>query len=155
MWTHFYPRSPRGERRIPVIFGAISSEFLSTLPARGATACGVWVPFTHPFLSTLPARGATPIVQQLQSFFQFLSTLPARGATLPAAYHSGPGIHFYPRSPRGERPKSSLPFFTAILFLSTLPARGATPTTPIKVGGQAVLGRQIPTTTPWLTKRHG
>ena len=24
-----------------------------------------------------------------------------------------------------------------------------------KVGGQAVLGRQIPTTTPWLTERHG
>ncbi len=26
---------------------------------------------------------------------------------------------------------------------------------PGKVGGQAVLGRQIPTTTPWLTERHG
>ena len=25
----------------------------------------------------------------------------------------------------------------------------------IQVGGQAVLGRQIPTTTPWLTERHG
>ncbi len=24
-----------------------------------------------------------------------------------------------------------------------------------EVGGQAVLGRQIPTTTPWLTERHG
>ena len=34
------------------------------------------------------------------------------------------------------------------IFLATRGAHGV-------VGGQAVLGRLIPTTTPWLTKRHG
>ena len=80
------------------------------------------------FLSTLPARGATPDFQAAKAVMNiFLSTLPARGATegsvnsMKAAWIS---IHapregsdrpifanerstayFYPRSPRGERPR--------------------------------------------------
>ena len=34
---NFYPRSPRGERPGPTLAGRAFSEFLSTLPARGAT----------------------------------------------------------------------------------------------------------------------
>ena len=34
----------------------------------------------------------------------FLSTLPARGATFSAVWHLAIPMHFYPRSPRGERP---------------------------------------------------
>ena len=34
---HFYPRSPRGERRQAVTGGIAWAAFLSTLPARGAT----------------------------------------------------------------------------------------------------------------------
>ena len=57
-------------------------EFLSTLPARGATNNVITVDVTAEFLSTLPARGATdlranhPLLNAV-----FLSTLPARGAT--------------------------------------------------------------------------
>ena len=104
------------------------SAFLSTLPARGATPgpCGG----QHPpvFLSTLPARGATRAISIQQRIASisihapregsdtaalsllliahiFLSTLPARGATdLDTMQHIGL-TDFYPRSPRGERPK--------------------------------------------------
>ena len=39
-WTtkpHFYPRSPRGERRKDAAADELAISFLSTLPARGAT----------------------------------------------------------------------------------------------------------------------
>ena len=81
---------------------------------------------------------------------KFLSTLPARGATLHSVLTGSPNRHFYPRSPRGERPgcpalpprrgshfyprsprgeRRKWPWIIgpAIPFLSTLPARGATP----------------------------
>ena len=82
-WLNFYPRSPRGERRLERETKRICDRFLSTLPARGATLlqypgsrfpCSIsihapregsdraWTPGTMPtttFLSTLPARGAT------------------------------------------------------------------------------------------------
>ena len=102
---HFYPRSPRGERRCQYRHprcrcdisihapregsdtghsqaGGVAKEFLSTLPARGAT----WTPGrqtpTPAFLSTLPARGATLALLLLAvPSVLFLSTLPARGAT--------------------------------------------------------------------------
>ena len=34
---HFYPRSPRGERHFEPLLEKSKEEFLSTLPARGAT----------------------------------------------------------------------------------------------------------------------
>ena len=103
-WWYFYPRSPRGERRAATHRCHRQKRFLSTLPARGATAgfCGCiaarWI-----FLSTLPARGATRLCGILAARFLFLSTLPARGATIIAH-----------------------PPCTYLTFLSTLPARGAT-----------------------------
>ena len=78
------------------------------------------------FLSTLPARGATPVKAYPADFIEFLSTLPARGATHGPAAQTGGPAHFYPRSPRGERPALFGAVFAAHQFLSTLPARGAT-----------------------------
>ena len=102
-------------------------KFLSTLPARGATA-PVRLHFRNGegFLSTLPARGATKNRPTRTAVPSFLSTLPARGATPSWERRPTPGpisIHapregsdaatnlrlvsffnFYPRSPRGERP---------------------------------------------------
>ena len=86
-----------------------TTEFLSTLPARGATgsellsALGGMISIHAPregsdrrgplsgrekcrFLSTLPARGATNDYTSSTCFHIFLSTLPARGAT-----HRRPG----------------------------------------------------------------
>ena len=102
-------------------------EFLSTLPARGATEgpqCGFAVQTIsihapregsddrianawykgYRFLSTLPARGATHCHSgPTQESGTFLSTLPARGATQPGTTAWGHSSDFYPRSPRGER----------------------------------------------------
>ena len=126
------------------------TAFLSTLPARGATPGGHGG-HTDPvaFLSTLPARGATCPTPRPAGCSLFLSTLPARGATQdhprpdpPAKisihapregsdcrarrFRTGASRHFYPRSPRGERPWKRASASPPSPFLSTLPARGAT-----------------------------
>ena len=80
--TYFYPRSPRGERRVFTTSFAAPDRFLSTLPARGATRDTAKQLGVSQFLSTLPARGATALGLNFGPCFrQFLSTLPARGAT--------------------------------------------------------------------------
>ena len=56
----FYPRSPRGERQLKTLDYREVTIFLSTLPARGATCPGCGnTARQQEFLSTLPARGAT------------------------------------------------------------------------------------------------
>ena len=102
--ANFYPRSPRGERRMGHAACARRGRFLSTLPARGATWVTFFATSSKPFLSTLPARGAT---------FGGFTVFPSP-------------TNFYPRSPRGERRRSNRPMMRATSFLSTLPARGAT-----------------------------
>ena len=101
---HFDPRSPRGERR-PLQAAVRRRNAISIhapregsdLAAFGAVING------FEFLSTLPARGATPTYADMASAIKFLSTLPARGATVLGSYRSRDLRDFYPRSPRGER----------------------------------------------------
>ena len=129
MYYHFYPRSPRGERR-PCKYILRKLEIISihapregSDPYQDTDSCR----WRAAFLSTLPARGATfrnrdsyspipisihapregsdlPLSAVVRLPISFLSTLPARGATMArtASLHS------------------------SCLFLSTLPARGAT-----------------------------
>ena len=78
------------------------------------------------FLSTLPARGATTSSSIWTFPSTFLSTLPARGATALSDHHVKGLRNFYPRSPRGERLAVPYAWDALFLFLSTLPARGAT-----------------------------
>ena len=146
--TDFYPRSPRGERPGSYLMAGILWVFLSTLPARGATAPGnAWHPGQPDFYPRSPRgerRRAVPALGQKHDFYprsprgerldtnpyhkgsvKFLSTLPARGATcliliipqkriisIHAPREGSDGrvgqnlaghLHFYPRSPRGER----------------------------------------------------
>ena len=146
---YFYPRSPRGERQklrghteftqsISIHAPREGSDanwkaavrtweqFLSTLPARGATCSTPASRSPTTFLSTLPARGATREALILDYKAAFLSTLPARGATNNQTGQSHDARNFYPRSPRGERLVSVLVRLPVFRFLSTLPARGAT-----------------------------
>ena len=125
--TDFYPRPPRGGRRMP-------HQLLRYLIR---------------FLSTPSARRATNHVGQLDSEFQFLSTLSARRATSrlsDAENGLGISIHalreegdhgrrqhqhlpadFYPRPPRGGRPCTPMPPPQSWQrFLSTPSARRAT-----------------------------
>ena len=80
---NFYPRSPRGERRSRAAHSSSSGKFLSTLPARGATLHHGDTAGDAQFLSTLPARGATRRSQRL-SFRRGISIhAPREGSDLP------------------------------------------------------------------------
>ena len=127
--THFYPRSPCGERRR--CFSASQSHF--------------------EFLSTLSLRRATGYTVNFHAKARFLSTLSLRRATREPTALRTPHQNFYPRSPCGERRRPqmssrphntisihallaesdstfSLPLVLISLFLSTLSLRRATRT---------------------------
>ena len=215
---YFYPRPPRGGRRLSSCSSSISPRFLSTPSARRATGalCAV-LPAAIQFLSTPSARRATDSTQlgglacvisihalREEGDRRAATSAPARGYfyprpprggrlicmfpecvrrgisihalreegdlicsahgtalpisihalreegdpqsdPIPAARHNisihalreegDPGVvlqdrtvsHFYPRPPRGGRPKSGSSDATTFLFLSTPSARRATP----------------------------
>ncbi len=143
----FYPRSPRGERHFRCSFGSYPSQFLSTLPSRGATVTASiildWLISIHAPLAGsdleyildtsirisihAPLAGSDRIVHlPLIRERLFQSTLPSRGATCNDDTYWRRIKNFYPRSPRGERPLKSTIQFLHRQFLSTLPSRGAT-----------------------------
>ena len=61
-------------------------------------------PFVGRFLSTLSLRRATAVSSPRRVVSKFLSTLSLRRATRASQSYSLAIIHFYPRSPCGERP---------------------------------------------------
>ena len=79
----FYPRSPRGERRKHPDRGYAGDRFLSTLPARGATAAMPGQGPSGPVISIhAPREGSDgAVIVTFAPMGAFLSTLPARGAT--------------------------------------------------------------------------
>ena len=81
--NHFYPRSPRGERQRSHSGRQHPPQFLSTLPARGATfdALQAFLYSSH-FYPRSPRGERQRSHSGRQHPPQFLSTLPARGATL-------------------------------------------------------------------------
>ena len=110
-WTadsHFYPRSPCGERRNTARRLHCLYLFLSTLSLRRATAFVILytVPL-HQFLSTLSLRRATAYFFLCAKANRFLSTLSLRRATRSGDAHAGRNRNFYPRSPCGERQAQS------------------------------------------------
>ena len=102
--TNFYPRSPCGERL----------RFL----------CMRFSPIL--FLSTLSLRRATISIVLLLLQIRFLSTLSLRRATHIVGRAGNNTIHFYPRSPCGERPRGEHHANSQQEFLSTLSLRRAT-----------------------------
>ena len=125
--NHFYPRSPRGERRDVRHFFASIDHISIHAPREGSDPSSLLNSRDSTiFLSTLPARGATKAKRLRPIKNKFLSTLPARGATIAGfirfCLHEI-SIH----APR-EGSDSRGPSLTSPLevFLSTLPARGAT-----------------------------
>ena len=126
--SNFYPRSPRGERRgerqalrlqclISIHAPREGSDgkeftankyaktFLSTLPARGATAgkrrCS---PPSDDFYPRSP-RGERRIANRPNTLWQQISIhAPREGSDLSGDVTPNSFFNFYPRSPRGERP---------------------------------------------------
>ena len=128
--THFYPRSPCGERLyVPLAVPDLCKRFLSTLSLRRATphfyiACRALRHF-YPrspcgerlnedrygqqdwrFLSTLSLRRATIERSFAMNPKKFLSTLSLRRATRQRETSVIFAFNFYPRSPCGERPET-------------------------------------------------
>ena len=102
---HFYPRSPCGER-------------LKLLPERfGYTLISI-----HALLAESDsAPRFAPAASR-----RFLSTLSLRRATRRHRGNDRRPVHFYPRSPCGERPMQIVVVIVYALFLSTLSLRRAT-----------------------------
>ena len=120
---HFYPRSPRGERLDAAGVARVGDDISIHAPREGSdflrsTAMRrIWV-----FLSTLPARGATAWNLDKVGDAVFLSTLPARGATSAPPCMPALSWYFYPRSPRGERrPFMSPRAFSMVYFYPRSP----------------------------------
>ena len=121
--------APRvGSDRAAHLALGVHVEFLSTLPAWGATGSLTPSPPPGDISIHAPRVGSDrteriedgtvteisihaprvgsdlKFIENKQEANKFLSTLPAWGATGAGAYLRWPVPHFYPRSPRGERP---------------------------------------------------
>ena len=82
---HFYPRPPRGGRLVDIFKRHAPNEFLSTPSARRATVS---------------------VLNAITDLDVFLSTPSARRATLSIGAICCARCYFYPRPPRGGRPRS-------------------------------------------------
>ena len=130
--THFYPRPPRGGRRVNPEKVIALFEFLSTPSARRATECpdvlsvaflisihalreegdrsgrcsSAYIAYFYP----RPPRGGRPATLAANPYvLAFLSTPSARRATIRFRPVSTTHCNFYPRPPRGGRPRSPVP----------------------------------------------
>ena len=124
---HFYPRSPCGERPKDTTarqqIADISIHALLAESDRAVTLVSV-----HPFLflSTLSLRRATTMdTASKNRYLHFYPRSPCGERLQP---HQGPGQHpdFYPRSPCGERQEPRWTECRHLPFLSTLSLRRAT-----------------------------
>ena len=102
---YFYPRSPCGERQRYKRHPNRAEEFLSTLSLRRATS--VTTSFQGGFAISIHALLA--------------ESDPRSGVPWQAVHRD-----FYPRSPCGERPTTTITICIASKFLSTLSLRRAT-----------------------------
>ena len=132
--SHFYPRSPRGERLVRCFFFYGFARFLPALPARGATALPSSFPPNISISTRAPREGSdtTPLCS-VPVVLYFYPRSP-RGERRRPGWAGFLADNFYPRSPRGERLSRLCSRVAWIAFLPALPARGATrdgvPTSP-------------------------
>ena len=134
--NHFYPRSPRGERRVAGIWTALPVDISIHAPREGSDLAMQKANLTWKISIHAPREGSDACCWARDiSAALFLSTLPARGATLRSAHVQCISLDFYPRSPRGERQGDFIGALYTPKFLSTLPARGATGCISILYGG--------------------
>ena len=102
-------------------------QFLSTLSLRRATMRQTYHKDENlKFLSTLSLRRATITITITCIVSKFLSTLSLRRATILGFGFTFLQVHFYPRSPCGERLRQTYHKDENLKFLSTLSLRRAT-----------------------------
>ena len=147
--SHFYPRSPCGERRICLYSCADRRYFYPRSPC-GERPCDLAIQYRQRGISihALLAESDASVNIWVLAIIAFLSTLSLRRATMSRLLRSITRIisihallaesdlsmhwalklkpYFYPRSPCGERPNQSLAQSSRFVFLSTLSLRRAT-----------------------------
>ena len=102
---NFYPRSPRGERHLERVTADSQHHISIHAPREGSDRGAPGSRWRERKISIHAPREGSDLLRAL-------------GGRAPG--------HFYPRSPRGERPAQKEGRDERKLFLSTLPARGAT-----------------------------
>ena len=103
---NFYPRSPRGER-LHLAACLACPVFISIhAPRVGSDFTSLVIIFVSSRISIHAPRVGSDrtAITAMPPASSFLSTLPAWGATVPDVIGRDADEHFYPRSPRGERP---------------------------------------------------
>ena len=125
---NFYPRPPRGGRQNAIKIMMEILEFLSTPSARRATRGAPLQLHGHLGISihALREEGDPFFPKETADQLEFLSTPSARRATCTVGVALYTCEDFYPRPPRGGRPKLALVVAASLLFLSTPSARRAT-----------------------------
>ena len=106
--SDFYPRPPRGGRRWSTSTPHRPDSFLSTPSARRATVAGYAQPHDRQIsIHALREEGDLGQVVPLDHGAEFLSTPSARRATPSSPPFLAAVFHFYPRPPRGGRPRKA------------------------------------------------
>ena len=107
MTFHFNPRSPRGERRTYPQHQEPDRRFQSTLPARGATNITIIMPM-HSEISIHAPREGSDLIYLIRAAHVGISIHAPREGSDAETFIALNGLrNFNPRSPRGERPRSS------------------------------------------------
>ena len=103
-WSHFYPRPPRGGRRLSAAV-EVSAFAISIHALREeGDLCSIRLaPGTEKFLSTPSARRATIFEPITFSSAQHFYPRPPRGGRLTELEKAPGAFDFYPRPPRGGR----------------------------------------------------
>ena len=127
-WCDFYPRPPRGGRPFLIASRMRSSVFLSTPSARRATRSGARPRPSAWYFYPRPPRGGRRIDELIVREPNEISIHALREEGDCAFWRSRTTRpYFYPRPPRGGRLMSATLSFVGIQFLSTPSARRATP----------------------------
>ena len=103
--AYFYPRPPRGGRRLVLLISAGRIYFYPRPPRGGRPAPQPVVTFVNLFLSTPSARRATRRSEQSRHVSAYFYPRPPRGGRRLVLLISAGRIYFYPRPPRGGRPR--------------------------------------------------
>ena len=133
---YFYPRPPRGGRRTDLQYARRSKNFYPRPPRGGRRedlCC--WMK-SHNFYPRPPRGGRHTQIAQVGFHPLFLFTPSARRATSYRSIKHRPWTHFYPRPPRGGRRKA-IPSSAKMRHFYPRPPRGGRPLPALSLADRA------------------
>ena len=136
--AYFNPRSPHGERRLPLRTVRQPARFQSTLPARGATRRFGSCRRRYRISIHAPRTGSDQEATQTVTEAAISIHAPRTGSDNAGTQEAIRQQNFNPRSPHGERRYNKGYGACSVRFQSTLPARGATALTAERIRGVAI-----------------